>query len=86
MSDQTKTPQLSVITAISRLGASGLVNKNSITLLDGKPINGLANFSLDMSGDEPTGFPTANISLKGYVQVVQEMEKTPNEPAGSNQE
>lgn len=72
MSEENKSPQLPVITIISRSGGNGLVNRNSIILLDGKLINGLANFSLEMDGNDPTGLPTVNISLKGYVQVLQE--------------
>ena len=67
-----KSDQLPLITIISRSNENGLINKNSIILLDGKMIKGLLNFSLEMDSNDSTGLPTINISLKGYTQVVQE--------------
>lgn len=72
MKSDLKTDQLPLVTIISRSNENGLINKNSIILLDGKMIKGLLNFSIEMDGNDPTGLPTINISLKGYTQVVQE--------------
>lgn len=72
MKSDLKTDQLPLITIISRSNENGLINKNSIILLDGKMIKGLLNFSLEMDGNDSTGLPTINIKLKGYTQVVQE--------------
>lgn len=76
---ENKKINLPVITIVARSGTGGMVDKNSIILLDGKLINGLSNFNIEMNGDDPTGLPTINISLKGYVQVLQEAEESKDE-------
>lgn len=75
--------QLPVITIIARSNGPGLVNKNSIILLDGKVINGMSSFNLEMDGEDPTGLPTVTLSLKAYVRVVQEQSKETGEDESS---
>lgn len=71
MSEENK-PRLPVITVISRANAKGSIDKASIILMDGKVISGLANFKIEMDGEDPSGIPTVNLKIKAFVQVVQE--------------
>lgn len=69
---------LPTITVVTSSKSPGSISRTSAILMDGKVLSGLTNFSLEIDGDDQTGLPTVNLSIKAHVQVV--IEKNENEP------